>query len=616
MTSTVPKPTTRVDTRRAEARIAELDAELRERDAQLALLSEVGEALKGQLDFDAISELVGQRLHDAFKGVPLFVALYDANSGMISFPYEVNSDGSRYHTEPIAAGTGLTGRVIKTRRPLSLSTLEEMQDAGAVDIGGEVSRSWLGVPMLAEDEVIGVVALESRVESAFSTADVQLVSTLAGTAGIALHNARLFAETTQRNAELAVINEIGEALAKQLDFQGIIDAVGDRIMRIFGVDSGAIALYDPQLQMFSIPYAVDQNERFTLDPVPISGLSKSVIQTKRPLRVGNVEEATALGATFFGVEGETAQSWVGVPIMAGDRVLGVTSIARMPKDAFSKSDERLLATIASNLGVALENARLFDETKHLLGETEQRNAELAVINEIGEALAKQLDFQGIIDAVGDKVGEVLRSQDLFIAMFDERTGAITFPYWIEDGARMYDIPALQLGQGLTSHVLKTRKPLRLGTWEDQQALGAVRMGEIEASWLGVPIASGDRVIGTLVIQRRELHAFSAADEQLVSTIASSMGVALENARLFGETKHLLGETEQRNAELAVINEIGEALAKQLDFQGIIDAVGDRITRIFGVDSGAISLLDPDTQLLTMPFAVDQGQRFTTGASAA
>ncbi len=63
------------------------------------------------------------------------------------------------------------------------------------------------------------------------------------------------------------------------------------------------------------------------------------------------------------------------------------------------------------MGVALENARLFDETKRLLTETEQRNAELAVINEIGEALSRQLDFQGIIDAVGDRVRCDLQRQD-------------------------------------------------------------------------------------------------------------------------------------------------------------------------------------------------------------
>ena len=76
--------------------------------------------------------------------------------------------------------------------------------------------------------------------------------------------------------------------------------------------------------------------------------------------------------------------------------------------AFGDADVRLLKTVASSMGVALENARLFDETQRLLKETEQRAAELAVINSIQQGVAAKLDFQAIVDLVGDKLREVFR----------------------------------------------------------------------------------------------------------------------------------------------------------------------------------------------------------------
>src|SRR4029078_1671028 len=94
------------------------------------------------------------------------------------------------------------------------------------------------------------------------------------------------------------------------------------------------------------------------------------------------------------------------------------------------------------------------------------------------------------------------------------------------------------------------------------------------------------VIGVLALESDTRARFDEDDLRLVTTLAGTTAVALRNASLFDETKRLLNETEQRNAELAVINEIGEALAKQLDFQGIIDAVGDRITTILGVTDTA------------------------------
>ena len=102
------------------------------------------------------------------------------------------------------------------------------------------------------------------------------------------------------------------------------------------------------------------------------------------------------------------RSCVFVPVLGADRLLGLDHPAqlRARKRAIGESDVRLLSTVAASMGVALENARLFDETQRLLTETEQRAAELAIINSVQEGLAAQLDFQAIIDLVGDKIREI------------------------------------------------------------------------------------------------------------------------------------------------------------------------------------------------------------------
>src|SRR5664279_2687885 len=104
MTSTVPKPKTD-----SHARVAELQA-------RLAVIEEVTTALEKQLDLEAVAELVGERLHASFPVADLFMALFDARTNMISFPYEVAA-GARQHTEPIPAESGLTAKVIRTGRP-------------------------------------------------------------------------------------------------------------------------------------------------------------------------------------------------------------------------------------------------------------------------------------------------------------------------------------------------------------------------------------------------------------------------------------------------------------------------------------------------------------------
>src|SRR5207248_5865084 len=106
---------------------------------------------------------------------------------------------------------------------------------------------------------------------------------------------------------------------------------------------------------------------------------------------------------------DQSKSMVAVPIISGDRVLGIINLENYEhENAFGEAEVRLLTTIAASLGTALENARLFDETQRLLKETEQRNAELAIINSVQAALAAELNIQGIYDAVGDKIREIFR----------------------------------------------------------------------------------------------------------------------------------------------------------------------------------------------------------------
>src|SRR6202022_4544606 len=101
------------------------------------------------------------------------------------------------------------------------------------------------------------------------------------------------------------------------------------------------------------------------------------------------------------------------PMVAGDQARGLIKLIDMDREhAFSASDVRLLQTLASSMSVALENARLFDETQRLFKESEQRAAELAIINSVQEGLAAQLDFQAIIDLVGNKIAEIFDARDM------------------------------------------------------------------------------------------------------------------------------------------------------------------------------------------------------------
>ena len=139
---------------------------------------------------------------------------------------------------------------------------------------------------------------------------------------------------------------------------------------------------------------------------------------------------------------------------------------------------------------------------------------------------------------------------------------------------------------------------------EQAALGfrTIPGTDQSKSSIAVPILGSDRVLGSIVIEDYEReNAFGEAEVRLLTTVAASMGVALENARLFDETQRLLKETEQRNAELAIINSVQEGLAAELDFQAIFDLVGDKIREIFDTATSASRWYDRATRLMHCPY---------------
>ena len=140
------------------------------------------------------------------------------------------------------------------------------------------------------------------------------------------------------------------------------------------------------------------------------------------------------------------------------------------------------------MSVALENARLFEETNRLLDETKQRAAELGIINSVQQGLAAHLDLDGIIELVGDKILEIVNSDTVGIGLLDSKAEVIRVPYLYDQGQRHTgEIP---LGKGLASHVVLGKKTLLINEDMKRRAeeLGAVFLGsqEIDKSWLGVP----------------------------------------------------------------------------------------------------------------------------------
>jgi PAS domain S-box-containing protein len=579
---------------------ARLVHETRQRNAELALINSVQDAIAGELDQQAIYDLVGEKLREVFDAQAVDIAVLDESAQILRFVYQIER-GVHFPNVTLPV-VGFRKHVMETRKPLSIA--DDMDSAlieygNPVAVTGEPSHgSAIFQPLVVGGHATGVISIQNLdQEHAFADSDQRLLGTIAGSLGVALDNAQLVHETRQRNAELALINSVQDAIAGELDTQAIYDAVGDEIQEIFDAQATAIFTVDEATGLMHVPYMIERGVRLPVDPVPPLGFSKHVVETRESLLL--VEDVEAESERYGSVvaAGETPKSVLFVPLVTGGKSTGVISLQNVDREhAFSESDQQLLETLAGSLSVALENARLVHETR-------QRNAELALINGVQDALAGELELQAIYDAVGDRIRDVFDAEVVDIAIYDEPSGLIHFPYAIERGERSPDEP-IEL-MGFRKHAIETRETIRLdeNLAEVAERYGnPVLSGEMPKSVLYVPLVAGGRATGVISLQSidRE-HAFSESDQQLLETLAGSLSVALENARLVHETR-------QRNAELALINSVQDAIAGELDQQAIYDAVGDRIQEIFEAQIVSISTLDEPSGLLDERYLIERGER--------
>ena len=418
--------------------------------------------------------------------------------------------------------------------------------------GTETPKSLLYVPLIVGNKVTSYVSLQNvDKENAFTDSDVRLLETLANSMSVALENARLFDETTrllseteQRTAELAVINSVQEGLAKELDMQGIYNMVGDRLCELFP-DSQTLVIrtFDHETGLEHWHYAKEKGELQQVAPRPFNWNSKELIRTQKLLDIKEnyVEISKQHGGTGV-TAGQPPKSAVFVPMLVGDVVKGSISLQNVDKEhAFTDSDLRLLTTITNSMSVALENARLFDETTLLLAESKQRAAELSTVNSIGKALASQLNANELIGMVGNQLKDLFNANIVYLALLNQKDNIIYFPYQYGD-----NMAPMKLGEGLTSKIILTGEPLLINkdVAELTEQLGIQKIGLPSASYLGVPIPVGDENLGVLSVQSTELeNRFNENDLRLLSTIASSVGVALRNANLFEDVKQAKMEAE-------------------------------------------------------------------------
>jgi GAF domain-containing protein len=496
----------------------------------------------------------------------LFIALFDPDNKTMNYPYyrdEVDLDVPDPRAwEPMGTGQarGATAYVLRTGVTQRITDERhlQLQAMGEIELVGEPGQDWLGVPLVIGGRTIGAVVVQTYEPGQyFSDQDIELLEYVAQHIASALSRARaidetkrLLAETNERAAELTLINSVQAAIGARLEPQQMYDFVGDKLQKFFDAQVVSIGILDDATGMIRFPYVIERGVRLPDEPIAVIGFRKQVLTTRKPLVINErVAERAAEVGQPAAIQGEAAKSSVFAPIIVGGRATGVISLQNLDHEhAFSPAHVKLFGTVSASLSVALDNVRLADEMR-------KRVAELGTVNSVGQAISAQLDPDALIALVGEKVRDTFAADIVYVALHDDGSDVITFPYYDENGPG--ESPgSIPFGDGWTSRVLIAREPLLVNSAEEGEQVETRAIGTPTRSYLGVPILVGDEAIGVIAVENtREEGRFSDSDQRLLATIASGVGAAIQNSRLFGETRRLYTEA---NEYLQQVNKVTDA----------------------------------------------------------
>lgn len=263
---------------------------------------------------------------------------------------------------PTLVGATVSGQAVHWHTESAHQSPAEQAELRAYGI-----QTALFVPIVAQARVRGGVLIwESRRPRAYGPGELRLAQTIVQQAAGVIENARLYAEARQRVAELATINGIGQALASELGLEAMMGMVGEKIRDLFQAPYVYVALHDAEHQAFRFPYywEVDHLVRWEA-PQPLgAGLTARILETRAPQLINADWEARARELGALHLAPPLPKASLGVPILAGEAVLGVISVQTTEREHFfTEADVRLLTTIAANVGVAIGRARLYDQTQ-------------------------------------------------------------------------------------------------------------------------------------------------------------------------------------------------------------------------------------------------------------
>src|SRR5438552_4093465 len=477
-------------------------------------------------------------------------------------------------------------QAMETRRPVIVADASDTELIPRAEIEAFRSKSYMVVPLIRQEEVIGVMALDytDRV-TPFEPWQQDLGMAIGNQVALALENQRLYDLVQERLQEATVLLTVSQALSEPEGAGEALRRVAAEVGRTLGADMvGIYTLSSDKNSLlpsagWHVPKPLLENFRarpFMLDSLPVL---RQVWREGRAVWSGDVQNDPRIDKQAFETFG--SHSVLFAPALAGgEPVGGVFLVWWASGRSFPPQEVRLIEAVASQVGLFMDNTNLTRQTRLRLEESEALLSELSVLHDLSRTVTGQLRQDDVVEAIHRQVARLLDVRHMVLAVIDEGAAELTAVLRLRDNVRDAEPMrrSIHARMGLMPSVATSGRPIRTEDYLGECARRGLEPAEPDRAlphWIGVPMLAGTQVVGVLALRSAD-RAFSEADERILTNIAGLAALALRSARLYQDRTRayedlaLAQDQLVRSEKLRAPGEMGSGVAH--DFNNLLAAI--------------------------------------------
>ncbi len=515
---------------------AQVVSNLERRMREMNILTRVSQGINITLAFDDILELIFAQTSQLIPVVDFYITLHDSYNDYLYYVYDLEND-ERYtdrENKPLPVGQGLEQDILHSRSAIISDDYERECRSRGVLPAVQGLFAWLGVPLNAGAETIGVMSLGSRDSSVLYTDEQKdLLQAIADQAAGAIVKARLLQESQRRTRQLTSLNDVARNLTSTLELNKLLNQILNNAVEILNCEAGTLFLIDKHTDelIFEVVASPVANELMGKRLPAGTGLAGKAVETGQPIIANDVHISEEWYRRLDQETGFVTQNLLVVPMLVQDRVTGVIEVINR-KDglSFTQDDQELLIAFTSQAAVAIENARLYTLTDQALT---ARVEELSVMQRIDRELNASLDIAKTMQIT---LGWAMRQSGAeagWVGMLEENGIRVMAQQGYAgelEGFREGPLP-IEL-QSIQSAV-ETGQPQCLNARQNLAFSGFLTGAQEQVA---IPIRHESRTAGLIFLESKRSEALPEETLLFLTRLSDHAAVAITNARLYAEVQ--------------------------------------------------------------------------------